>query len=154
MRCAGWVVWLSLCGACAGRDELNLIEQETLAFKAENEAIRADDLEARYKRDKARADLLSADVLALGEERTRLYDRYDKLLAEVAKVDRDAAAARKRKVQLSGELAQLRKETQALQAELTKQRALHKKLKSDLAEAEANTRALKARKSGETTPPQ
>ena len=101
---------LLVLGCATNKDKLTLIERESLTFKAENERIRADDLEARYYAGRAKADRLAAEVLQLGVERDRLYDEYDRARAELATLHRKRDSVRKEQASLAGDIQKIEKE--------------------------------------------
>jgi len=107
--------------ACRGRT-LNFLERESLLFRADNEEIRVEDLEKRYEKNKARADRLSADLLALDHRRDELYEEYDALRAELVQ-------ARKQRDEAARALKRARAERRRLELALKKEEAALAKLK-------------------------
>jgi chromosome segregation ATPase len=133
-------------------NEITWLERETLAFKAENERIRAEDLEKTYEKQKARSDALNADILALAEQREKLYAEYDRLKGEIERIKRERKQAKVDFDARAAELAQLRKQLGTLGAELEKERKLYDEQVRKLEETAAKSRALQAKNSGAKTP--
>ena len=125
--------------ACAKGRHLTMLEEEMVRFRAENERIRAEDLEAEYERQKARSERLSEDLLALVRERDRLYGEYDALRAELARLQRERKGATERRDALAKTLADARAELARLKAEVEAERAA-------VAAAEAERKELEARR--------
>ncbi|MHC4959750.1 MAG: hypothetical protein ACYTGN_15400 [Planctomycetota bacterium] len=133
-------------------NEMSWLERETRAFKAENEEVRAQDLERQYEKQKARADSLSNDILALAKERERLYSDYDRLKGEIERIKRDRKQAKVDFDARAAELAQLRKEVGTLGAQLEKERKLYDEQTRKLEETANQRRVLQAKNSGAKTP--
>jgi len=145
MRTVRWVLLLlAVLAACGGRGRLNLLERERLRFKAENETIRVEDLQARYDEQKRKADALSLEVLALQQRRDRLYGEYDLARGEVARLERDGAAAAERRAALQKSLEELQAEVHDLQAKLEKEQEVAAGLEQKLEEARRRNAALAA----------
>jgi chromosome segregation ATPase len=140
-----WLLFAAtlLLGACASRQSLNLLEREHLLFKAENERIRAEDLEARYRTQKRKADALSDEVFALGQERDSLYARYDGLRSDMAEKREAVTVFEREHAALGKALEEVRAEVARLKAELEKVRTESEALERELEEARARQRALK-----------
>ena len=115
-----WVLLLVV-AACRSHD-LDLLDNEIRRFKVENETIRAEDLEARFEKQKARADALSKRLLALAQEREDRYAEYDGLKKELASLRRRRAAAAKEKAALEKSLQQLAGDIAKMKAQLAKER--------------------------------
>lgn len=147
------LVLLCLLAACAGRrHKLNLLEQEKLKFKAENEEIRAEHLQARYDEQKRKADALSDELLALMRHRDELYDAYDKLCSDVAKLERDQQAKTQQKAGLVKQVQATQAEVAKLKAQLEKERKAIAALEKELAAATGKRGALEAKKGGAEAP--
>lgn len=131
------VVLLLVVAGCAHQKQLNLLEKEKLQFRADNEKIRAEDLEDRYEEQKKKADELSAELLTLGRERDRLYGEYDAVRAETVRLERDVKTAGDRRGALAQALAESRAESANLQAELEAERKKVEELEAQLAAAQA-----------------
>lgn len=146
---------LSVLAVACAKDkngQLNLLDKSALDFKTSNEKIRADDLEARYKRLRAKADRLAEEVLRLGVERDRLYDEYDEARAAIARLKKQHAGAQEQGAELAGLVSKLTKENVARRKALDKLRKESDKLRADLQDAAAKQRALQAAKPGEKAP--
>jgi len=126
------------------KDDLNLLELESLRFKAENEEIRAEDLQARYAKRKERADRLAAELLALQHKKEEGYAEYDKLRADLAQLEKDRAAADRTRGETAAALQKLQGEKKRLDAELAKERAEIARLQAELDKAHAKHDALAA----------
>jgi len=133
---AGAVLLLLLAG-CAHQKQLNLLEREKLEFRAENEKIRAEDLEDRYRQQKQKADALSAEVLALDRDRDRLYGEYDVLRGETVRLERDVKASGERRTALAQALAEAKAETARMEAELDAERRIVAQLEEQMRAAQA-----------------
>lgn len=132
-----------LLAAC--RSDLSLLEHEMIVFRAESEGARVEALKADYERDRKRADELSAELLLLAREREELYERYDRLSADVAGLKRSGAARAR-------ELAALGAQASKLESRLAREQKEHERLKTELADLLAKRRALEAKKRGTKTP--
>jgi len=138
-----------LLAACSGdRNNLNLIEREMLRYKVDNEGLRGADLAARYKALKRKADQLSADLLALGRERDRLYEEYDARRSELAALARRSRAAAERKAAMDKDLAQLRRAAQQLEREVAAERKSIAGLRQELEKLKRERKALATRQQG------
>jgi len=140
---------LGLCclAACAGRHrKLSLLEQEKLRFKAENEAIRRDDLQARYNDQKRKTDALSDELLALMRHRDELFDAYDALRSDVSRLERDRQAKTKQKAGLVKQVQATQAEVAKLTAQLEKQKKAIAVLEKELAAAAKKREAVEAKK--------
>jgi len=136
----GALLLLFAAASCrSGKSDLNLLELETLRFKAENEEIRADDLQARYEKRKARSDRLAAQLLALQKKKEEGFAAYDRLRADLAKLERDRAHT-------EAALAKAQEERKRITAALAEERAAIEKLESELETLEAKRRALETAK--------
>jgi chromosome segregation ATPase len=145
MRLMGRAGILVLClfAACTShRNELNLLEREKLEFRAENEKIRAEDLEERYAQQKRKADALSAELLALELDRDRLYGEYDMLRGEAVRLEREVKVSGERREGLTKALAESKAETARLQAELEAEKKAIADLEEQLRAAEAKHQGL------------
>ena len=91
-------------------------------------------------------DELSAEFLLLARELDELYERYDKLSAEVAGLKRRGAAQAR-------ELAALNAQASKLKSQLAKEQKEYERRKAELADLLAKRRALEAKKRG-TKPPE
>ncbi len=107
-------ILLAVLPACRGRT-LSFLERESLLFRADNEELRAEDLEARYQKHRQKADRLSAELLELDRQRDALFVGYDALRSELAQAQKQrnkAAAAlnaeRQKRKQLEQALAKER----------------------------------------------
>ena len=138
--------------ACKSRNDLNWLEQEKIRFKAENEEIRAKDLQAEFDKSKRRSDALNDDVLDLAQEREQLYADYDRLKGEIARMSRDREAKKIEFAAVAQELKDLRQKVGQLGAALEKERKLYDDLTRQLKDAEARRKALEAKKKGAKTP--
>jgi len=133
--------------ACkSGPDDMNLLQLESLRFKAENEEIRAADLQARYDKRKARADRLAAQLLELQHRKEQDYAAYDGLRSELARLERDHAAAVAEREAAAAALEAARAERKRLSAELAAERAGIEQLEAELAKLEAKRAALETAK--------
>jgi len=145
----GALLLLAAVAACGGRGRLNLLEREKLRFKAENETIRVEDLQARYDEQKRKADALSREVLALQQRRDRLYGEYDVARGEIVRLEKDSAAAAERRAALQKSLEELQAEVRDLQAKLGKEQEVAAGLEQQLEELRRRNAALaKAQESG------
>jgi chromosome segregation ATPase len=135
-------VLLLLLAACAHQRQLNLLERETLRFRAENETIRAEDLERRYTDQKRKADALSAELLSLERERDRLYNRYDVLRGEVVRLEREVQVAGERQGTLKQATDAAKAEATRLEEELAKERQAIEALRQRLEAARAEHAVL------------
>ncbi len=133
---AGLLVLLVVAG-CAHRKQLNLLEKEKLQFRAENETLRAEDLEERYRQQKKKADALSKELLALERDRDRLYGEYDMARAETVRLERDVKACGERCGAMTKALAEAKAEEARLQAELDAERKAVAALEEQLRAAQA-----------------
>ena len=152
MRGAAIVLLLLLAG-CSRRRTLNRIEYERLSFRAENETVRAEDLEERYRRQKRKSDALSDELLALSRERDRLYGEYDELRGQLARVDHDAQAAQKKKTALAKALQKAKADVAELTKAVAQERKAVAELERQLAEARRKRTALEAQNRGTATNP-
>ena len=149
----GFTLALLILAACAGRkDDLNLIEREMYRFRAENEAIRAEDLQRAYLRQKRKADALSEDLLALTRHRDELYAKFDALRAETARMERDRKVAVARLGQLKAALGKARKESAQVQAQLEAEKKALAALRRELDKTRAERREAEAKRPAEKTP--
>ena len=148
VRAASATVLLLLLAGCRSDRELDLLERERLSFKAENERIRARDLEEDWEKARRRSDTLSEQVLAVGRERDRLYARYDELRGDLARDRRDLAEAERQKGALNEQLGELRKRIGELEKELEEGRARLEKLEREAAEVRARAEAARAEPEG------
>jgi len=110
-----------LAGCRNGRG-LNMLEREMLRFRAENERIRGEDLQAEYDRQKSKADALSEDLLALTRQRDRLFAEYDALRADLARLERERKGAEDRRDALARMLADTRAELTRLKQQIEAER--------------------------------
>jgi chromosome segregation ATPase len=133
---AGFLVLLLVAG-CAHRKQMNLLEKEKLQFRAENESLRAEDLEDRYQQQKKKADALSRDLLALERDRDRLYGQYDVLRGEVVRLEREVKVSGERSGAMAKALAEAKAEEAKLQAELDAERKAIAELETQLEAARA-----------------
>jgi chromosome segregation ATPase len=134
---------LCLLAACAShRNELNLLEREKLQFRAENEKIRAEDLEDRYAKQKRKADALSAELLQLERDRDRLYGEYDMLRGETVRLEREVKVSGERREGLTKAVAEAKAEAARLQAELEAERKAVADLEEQLRAAQAKHAAM------------
>lgn len=148
------LVFCLLLTACARRD-LSLLDREILKYKAENERVRAEDLEARYLAAKERADALSDDLLALARRRDALFEEYDRLRAELARLRARDEAARAEAAALEASLRESEARETELRKKLAASREAAEALQRELVEAEARRRALDERaEGGGALPPQ
>ena len=134
-----WVLLLVVV-ACRSHD-LGLLDNEIRRFKVENETIRAEDLEARFKKQKARADALSERLLALAREREERYVEYDRLKRELAALHRSRATATKEKAALEKSLGQLAGDIAKMKAQLAKERKAADALAKQTQKAQAKKKA-------------
>jgi chromosome segregation ATPase len=147
------IILLCCLAACANRrQKLNLLEQEKLKFKAENEAVRLDDLQARYDEQKRKADALSDELLALMRHRDELYDAYDDLRSDVARLERDRQAKTQQKAGLVKQVQATQAEVAKLKAQLEKEKKAIAALEKELASASKKREALEAKKRGAKAP--
>jgi chromosome segregation ATPase len=110
MRVAGTILLLlAAAGGC--RSDLDRLERDAAVYKVEYEKMRLSELEALYAKTKEKADALSRKLLETGRERDRLYEEYDRLLAERNSVQR-------RIEELQAEIAALRRREREAEAEL------------------------------------
>jgi len=142
---------LAAAGGCRSGKDLDLLERERLSFKAENERIRAQDLEKAWEQARRRSDTLSEQVLAVGQERDRLYTRYDKLRSDLAHNRRDLAQAEKEQADLDAKLAAVKKRIAELEQELADGQARLAELERQAAEARAKEEAAGAGSDGAST---
>lgn len=131
-----------LVAACAHRNDLNLLERERMQFRAENEKIRAEDLEDRYEQQKKKADQLSLELLALEQDRDRMYVQYDLLRGETVRLERDVKVSGESREGLSKALADSKAEAARLQAALEAERKTIAELEEQLRLAQAKHAAL------------
>jgi len=143
---------LLLAAGCSGKGQLNLLEQETTRFKAENKRVRAASLEAEFERNRRRADTLSEQVLAVGRERDRLYRQYDDLRSELSRSSHQLAEGRKRKVAVETSLRKLQADLKKLHQQLETERKAGDTLQKQLEAATARRRALEAAGAGAKAP--
>jgi len=136
---------LLLAASCrTGMDDMNLLQLESLRFKAENEEIRAEDLKARYEKRKRRADRLADQLLELQHRKEEDFAAYDRLRGELARVERDRVAAEEERAAAAAALEQAKAERLRLSAALAAERGEIEKLEAELAKLEAKRRALEA----------
>ncbi len=140
---AGLLVLLVVAG-CAHKKQLNLLEKEKLQFRAENEALRVEDLEDRYRQQKKRADALSKELLALERDRDRLYGQYDMARGETVRLERDVKACGERCGAMAKALAEAKAEEARLQAELDAEKKAIAALEEQLRAAQAKHAELTA----------
>lgn len=140
---AGILLLLVVAG-CAHRKQLNLLEKEKLQFRAENEKLRAEDLEDRYQQQKKKADALSKELLALERDRDRLYGEYDMVRGESVRLDREVKGSGERCGAMAKALAEAKAEEARLQAELDAERKAIEELEAQLAAARAKHAELTA----------
>lgn len=140
---AGFLILLLVAG-CAHRKQLSLLEKEKLQFRAENEKLRAEDLEDRYQQQKKKADALSRDLLALERERDVLYGQYDMLRGETVRLDREVKVSGERVGAMTKALADAKAEEAKLLAELDAERKAIAELESQLEAARAKHAELTA----------
>lgn len=140
---AGFLILL-LAAGCAHRKQLSLLEKEKLQFRAENEKLRAEDLEDRYQQQKKKADALSRDLLALERERDVLYGQYDMLRGETVRLDREVKVSGERVGAMTKALADAKAEEAKLLAELDAERKAIAELESQLEAARAKHAELTA----------
>jgi len=133
---AGAVLLLLLAG-CAHQKQLNLLEREKLEFRAENERIRAEDLEERYRQQKQKSDALAAELLTLQRDRDRLYGEYDMLRGETVRLERDVKASGERRDALAQSLAQAKAAVASMEAELEAEQKVVAQLEEQLRAAQA-----------------
>ncbi|MHC4135313.1 MAG: hypothetical protein ACYS0K_10035 [Planctomycetota bacterium] len=152
MRRAGFILLCCLAACANRRQKLNLLEQEKLKFKAENEAVRVDDLQARYDGQKRKADALSDELLALMRHRDELYDAYDELRSDVAHLERDRQAKTQQKAGLVKQVQATQAEVAKLKAQLEKEKKAIAALEKELAAASKEREALEAKKRGAKAP--
>jgi chromosome segregation ATPase len=154
MRVQLLVLFAALAVACASDKSggLNMLDRSALEFKVANEKVRADDLEARYKKLREKADRLAEEVLRLGVERDRLFDEYDKARASIARLKKQQAGAQKEKTDLAAVVIKLTKENDVRRKELEKLRKDSDKLRAELQDAAAKKSALAAATPGEKAP--
>jgi chromosome segregation ATPase len=138
----GGLLLLLLFAACAHQRQLNLLERETLRFRAENETIRAEDLEQRYADQKRKADALSAELLTLERDRDRLYGRYDVLRGEVVRLEREVQLAGERHGALTQATDAAKALVKRLEEELAKERQAIEALRQRLDAARTEHAAL------------
>jgi len=133
VRIVGWLI--PLVAACVAPAERTLLEREVAGFKAENERIRAEDLEADYESQKRKADALAQELIGVQRARDRLYREYDALRAEIAtlRVRRDAAAAEVASAR--ADLAELETQAQQLAAAVEQARVEAERLRAQAHEA-------------------
>jgi chromosome segregation ATPase len=147
------LILLCCLAACASRrQKLNLLEQEKLKFKAENESVRLDDLQARYDHQKRKADALSEELLALMRHRDELYDAYDELRSDVAHLERDRQKKAQQKAGLVKQVQATQAEAAKLKAQLEKEKKAIAALEKELAAASRKREALEAKKRGGKAP--
>jgi predicted RNase H-like nuclease (RuvC/YqgF family) len=144
---SGFLVLLVVVG-CAHKKQLNLLEKEKLQFRAENEKLRAEDLEDRYREQKKKADALSSELLALERDRDRLYTQYDLARGETVRLERELKVSGERQGAMAQALAQGKAEEARLQAELEAERKAIQELEAQIAAA----RAKHAELAGNGTP--
>lgn len=149
---AGFILLCCLAACANRRQKLNLLEQEKLKFKAENEAVRVDDLQARYDEQKRKADALSDELLALMRHRDELYDAYDDLRSDVARLARDRQAKTQQKAGLVKQVQATQAEVAKLRAQLEKEKKAIVALEKELATASKKREALEAKKRGAKAP--
>jgi len=151
----GWAGFLLLCclAACADRrQKLNLLEQEKLQFKAENESVRMDDLQTRYDDQKRKTDALSDELLGLMRHRDELFDAYDALRSDVSRLERDRQAKTQQKAGLVKQVQATQAEVAKLKAQLDKQKAAIAALEKEISAAAKKRGALEAKKQGAKAP--
>jgi chromosome segregation ATPase len=141
------VLLLVLAAACkSGPNDLNLLELNSLKFKAENEEIRAEDLQARYEKRKARADKLATQLLALQHAKEEAYADYDRMRGELARLERDHASAVRERDEAAAALKLATAERKRLSDALAKERAEIERLQTEFDQLAAKRRALEAGK--------
>jgi chromosome segregation ATPase len=144
---AGLIFLVCFLAACASRKEkLNLLEQEKLRFKAENEEVRMEDLQARYDEQKRKTDALSDELLALMRHRDELFDAYDALRGDVSRLERDRQAKTQQKAGLVKQVQATQAEVAKLKAQLEKERKAIAALEKELAAAGKKRAGLEAKK--------
>ncbi|MHC4940435.1 MAG: hypothetical protein ACYTHK_15960 [Planctomycetota bacterium] len=138
---------LVLAAACkSGPDDMNLLELNSLKFKAENEEIRAEDLQREYEKRKARSDRLAARLLELQHAKETAYADYDRLRSEIKRLEREHAAAVEDRNQAAAALKGAQLERKRLSEALAKERAEIERLSTELDQLAAKRRALEAGK--------
>lgn len=140
---AGFLLLLLVVG-CAHQKQLSLLEKEKLQFRAENEKLRAEDLEDRYQQQKKKADALSRELLALERDRDALYGQYDLLRGETVRLDREVKASGERAGAMTKALADAKAEEARLQAELDAERKAIADLEEQLRTAQGKRAELTA----------
>lgn len=145
------LILLSL-AACKSKGDLNWLESEKLRFKAENEELRSKDLQKTYDKCRMRSDKLHHDLLALSEEREKLYAKYDKLKSDIAKLKQRQQQGSVEFQARAKELSELRKKVGRLAAEVEKERKRYDELRKQLQDLAARERALQAKKGGSKPP--
>ena len=147
MRMRWTLAALVLVVSCS-KSRLSLIERETLAYKSSNERVRAEDLEARYRQHKERADRLADEVLQLGVERDRLFERYDSLRADLAQLRKKHDDASTEQAKLVAAIATLDKENENRRKRLLGLQEEMAKLAKEAKDAEAKRRAFEEKLRG------
>ncbi len=132
-RALGLLPLLVACAAPAGRTDL---DREVLAFKAENERIRAEDLGREYEDQKRKADALAAQLIGVQRERERLYGEYDALRGELATLRRQRAALAAEVEAAKAALAALEAEAQQLATALEQGKIAAERLRARALEAQ------------------
>ena len=146
------LILLCCLAACANRRQLTLLEQEKLKFKAENETVRMEGLQARYDDQKRKADALSDELLALMRHRDELYDAYDDLRSDVGRLERDRQGKTQQKAGLVKQVQATQAEVAKLKAQLEKEKKAIAALEKELAAASRKREALEAKKQGAKAP--
>ena len=143
---------IALLGGCkTSVDDITLLDLETLRFKDANEEIRVDDLLARYEKRRKRADALSEQLLDLQHQRERAFEAYDKLHGDLAKVERQRAAAERSREAAAAALRKAKHETTRLRTELDKERRAIENLEAELKKLKARARALDEKKAASSS---
>ena len=148
---AGFILLCCL-AACANRQNLSLLEQEKLRFKAENESVRMEDLQERYDVQKRKTDALSEELLALMRHRDELFDAYDALRSDVSRLERDRQSKTQQKAGLVKQVQATQAEAAKLKAQLEKHKAAIAALEKEVAAATKKREALEAKKQGAKAP--
>jgi chromosome segregation ATPase len=149
---AGLLLLCCLAACSSRRAKLNMLEEEKLKFKAENEAVRMDDLQTRYDVQKRKADALSDELLALMRHRDELYDAYDELRSDIAHLERDRQSKTQQKANLAKQVKAVQAESAKLKAQLAKEKKAIAALEKELAAAAKKREALEAKKRGAKAP--
>ncbi len=132
-----------LLAAC--KSDISVLEHEMAIFKVPHERVRVEEMEQDYARYRDQAEELNRELIALGQERERLYAEYDKLRGELAAQKRSAAEDQ-------NELATMHSEQKKLQAKIDAERKRQAALTKELAELKARNRAWEAKKTGTKAP--